>query len=172
MNDETLAAAAAAGNEQAFTELFARYKRFFLWATIKEVQNRAIAEEIAQTTWLKAYAHISRFDAKIGPFKSWLNGIRTRLVIDYVRRRKAVNFTDYDDEIFKSTTRLDPQPFVGDEDLKRAVGSLPVDLCAAVQATYLADRTLTEAASVLGVSVTTVHRRLKLALRLLRVDMA
>ena len=53
--DKELAALAAAGNEGAFTELLKRYERPIFSLIYRMVRDRALAEDLAQGAFIRAF---------------------------------------------------------------------------------------------------------------------
>ena len=70
-SDEALAALARAGDRASFDELVARHRPRLLAFLARRVASSADAEDVAQETFLRAYAHLDRYDPA-RPFGTWL----------------------------------------------------------------------------------------------------
>jgi RNA polymerase sigma-70 factor, ECF subfamily len=69
--DAALLSALRAGEEAAFAELVDRYHARLVRAAEAFVGRRAVAEEVAQETWLGVVRGIDRFEGR-SSFKTWL----------------------------------------------------------------------------------------------------
>ncbi len=77
MQDERqLVAALRSGDEAAFRDLIARYHAPFVRVAQMYVPSRALAEEVAQETWLAVLEGIDRFEGR-SSLKTWLFRILT-----------------------------------------------------------------------------------------------
>ena len=61
------------------------------------INDRAIAEDLTQETFIKAWKSLSRFDAT-KTFKPWLFSIARNTAIDYVRKKQPFSFSSLEDE--------------------------------------------------------------------------
>lgn len=84
--DEALAAAAAAGDSEAFRELVRRYERPVFGLVVRLVRDRATAEDLAQEAFLRAFRALPSYDPG-RKFASWLLRIAHNAAIDSLRRR-------------------------------------------------------------------------------------
>lgn len=98
-SDAELAAQVIAGSEQASRELVRRYERPVFNLIVRMVRDPALAEDLAQETFVKMFAHLSSFDARY-KFASWLLKIAHNTTIDYLRRPRpaAVSLDDSDEQ--------------------------------------------------------------------------
>ena len=85
--DKELAALAAAGNEGAFTELLKRYERPIFSLIYRMVRDRALAEDLAQEVFIRAFNARSSYDPRY-EFSSWVFKIANNHTIDHLRCRK------------------------------------------------------------------------------------
>ncbi len=60
-----------AGNRRAFSELVQRHQRALLRLSLRFLRDLALAEDIVQETFIKAYEKIHSFEGR-SSFKSWL----------------------------------------------------------------------------------------------------
>ena len=86
-DDQELASAAAEGELEAFGELVRRHQDFVYGAVLRVVRNTALAEDISQDCFLRAYRALPEFrgDSKV---RSWLYRIAHNLALNAVTRNK------------------------------------------------------------------------------------
>jgi RNA polymerase sigma-70 factor (ECF subfamily) len=152
------------GNRDAFDEVVNRYGLQVLRTARLIVRDEAIAEDVCQETFLKAWRRIRTLrDEEPGP---WLNRIATNESISSCRRRSRFQVLAERFGRFGGVKRE-----VSTEarlDLARALDQLAPDQRAAIVLHYYQDLSVEETASTLGAPVDTVKSRLKTALRRLR----
>ena len=90
VTDADLARATLAGDLDAFAAVVARHHRTLHGFLFRLMLNRHDAEDLAQETFLAAYRHLGRYDARYG-FKTWLFTIGRRLAISALRRRRLTD---------------------------------------------------------------------------------
>ena len=86
-----------AGDEQAFAELVDRHHASLVRVAVTYVRDRAVAEEVAQETWLAVLTGIERFERR-SSLRTWIfrilvNQAKTRAV----RERRTVPFSTLED---------------------------------------------------------------------------
>lgn len=85
--DSTLAKQAAEGRQRAFRELLTRYERPVFSLVYRMVRDRALAEDLAQEAFIRAFRAIGRYDPSY-KFSSWIFKIAHNLTIDHLRRKR------------------------------------------------------------------------------------
>jgi len=96
--DEELIEAYLAGNEPAFSELTARHLGGIYSFAQRLVNDQAAAEDIAQETFLKAWRSLKKYDKKASKFKTWLLRIARNTAIDYLRKKKHVPLSAFEND--------------------------------------------------------------------------
>ena len=86
-SDSDLVARALEGSSEAYGDLVLRYQRPVYGLIVRMVRNRAIAEELAQDVFIKAYDRLASFDRQ-RKFSSWLFKVAHNATIDHLRRRQ------------------------------------------------------------------------------------
>lgn len=86
MTDSQLVEQTLAGSEEAFRALVVRYERRVYNLLVRMLRNPALAEELAQETFLKAFTHLRSFDPGY-KFSNWILKIAHNAAIDAMRRR-------------------------------------------------------------------------------------
>ncbi len=88
-NDMELAGlVAATGDRRAFSQLVVRHQTLVRAMLTRMTGNHALADDLAQDAFIKAYRKIATFSGK-GSFKSWLCRIAYTEFLQSARKRKA-----------------------------------------------------------------------------------
>ncbi|MGY1603640.1 sigma-70 family RNA polymerase sigma factor [Geodermatophilus sp. SYSU D00815] len=131
--------------------------------------DRGRAEDVVQETLLQAWRHPEVLDPARGPARPWLLTVARRVAIDHYRARRARPSEVGDEDLAEL-----PVGDGIDEALERwlvadALASLAPLHREALLHTYYAGRTVSEAATALGIPVGTVKSRVFYGLRALRL---
>lgn len=86
MTDLQLVEQTLAGSDEGFRTLVARHERSVYNLLARMLRNPALAEELAQETFLKAFTHLRSFDPRY-KFSNWILRIAHNAAIDAIRRR-------------------------------------------------------------------------------------
>ena len=85
------------GDEKALEILIARYLKPIYGFVYKNVGDTAVAEDVTQEVFVKIWKNLKKFDAK-KEFKPWLFQIAKNASIDYLRKRKTIPFSRFENE--------------------------------------------------------------------------
>lgn len=152
------------GDRDAFDQVVARYGLQVLRTARLIVRDDALAEDVCQETFLKAWRRIGSLrDEDPGP---WLTRIAANESINAWRRRHRLDALAERIGRFRTTEAV----LESDQriDLARALDRLAPELRAAIVLHYYHDLTVDQTAAALDVPVDTLKSRLKTALRRLR----
>ncbi len=94
MDERGILNRAQAGNAAAFTTLFDQYQRPIVNYLYRMVQDREVAEDLAQDTFLKAYRAIERTDDELN-FRAWIYRIATNTAMSYFRRKRVLQWIPF-----------------------------------------------------------------------------
>jgi len=94
-SDAELAKEALAGSEEASRALVARYATPAVNFVFRFVHDRALAEDLAQEGFLRAFQRLRTYDPE-RKFSSWFFQVLRNVTIDYLRLRRPVT-TSLDD---------------------------------------------------------------------------
>ena len=86
-DDRRLVEQALAGSERAYHDLVKRYERPVFSVILRMVRDRALAEDLAQETFLKAFRSLASYD-RSRKLSSWLFTIAHNAAIDHLRRKR------------------------------------------------------------------------------------
>ena len=144
--------------DQTIERLILEYQTPLLRLCWLQLQDRSLAEDAVQETFLKAYRGFDRFREECGE-KTWLFRIAVNTCRDF-RRGGWFRHTDR-----KVTPEMLPvgtaEPEPEDYDLSLAVMKLPPKLREAILLYYYQDMGTEEIAGALGISQPSVSYRLK-----------
>lgn len=171
-SDEELAAAAKAGDGDAFAELYRRYVSAITTYTRRRSPTPELAFDLTAETFAAAAAGIGSFRARRGSFHGWLFGIasnelrgawRRGQVEDRARRKLALERVVLDEDGIARVEEL-----VSDEALHRALAALPAEQRAAIEARVIDEREYADVAAQLGCSQSVVRQRVSRGLKTMR----
>lgn len=85
-SDQELVERALRGDQEAFRALVSRYERMVYNLLARMLRDPALAEDLAQDTFVRAFSHLATFDPRY-KFSNWLLRIAHNAAIDAMRRR-------------------------------------------------------------------------------------
>lgn len=88
-SDAELVRQALAGSQLAFQHLVTRYATPAVNLAARMVRDRAVAEDLAQEAFTRAFERLSAYDQE-RRFASWFFQILHNVTIDYLRRKRPV----------------------------------------------------------------------------------
>jgi RNA polymerase sigma-70 factor (ECF subfamily) len=163
MDDDTLIARLAGGDDAALRELFSRHAPW-LATRLRAVLPSADVEDVLQETFLAAWRGAGGYRPD-GVAGGWLWGIARRQAALLLRRRGPAALP------FVGETNATPDPAeaaMARTDLERAVAELEPAEREVWQLMYVEDRPVAQAAALIGVPPGTVKSRAHRARKLLR----
>jgi RNA polymerase sigma-70 factor, ECF subfamily len=156
--DGDLIARFVAGEEAAVRAIYARYAGPVLTVAMGMLAKRELADEVVQTTMLKAWRAASSFDPsrELAP---WLYAIARRVAIDVYRReqRAAVPVELSDDQV--AVVPLSFERTWEAWEVRSALGQLAAEEREVVRLAHFVGMTHAEIAEQLGVPLGTVNSR-------------
>ena len=173
--DDALVLEVARGDRLAFARLVERHGARLMALAVRIVGNRAVAEEIVQEAFTRAWIQAPNWRQKGEAgraFAAWLSRVATNLAIDQVRKPRTTPIEDAPEPVDPAADAEDlliaGERFVR---LKAALATLPPRQRAAIALTY--DRGLSniEGAAALETSVGAFELLLVRARRALRIAM-
>jgi RNA polymerase sigma-70 factor, ECF subfamily len=158
-DDGDLVARARAGDPVAFERLFERYHAPILNYLHRMVGDRALAEDLAQDAFIKAYRALPGTRPDLA-FKAWLYRIATNTAISHLRRRRLVKWIPFlseqdhaiDDPIERSVGRK--------HDVEQALARIPQHYAAALLLRHYQGLSLAETAEALEITENAAKLRL------------
>jgi RNA polymerase sigma-70 factor (ECF subfamily) len=157
---------AQSGDQVAFGELVNLHQNAVYNLAYRMLGERGEAEDAAQETFLRAYAHLSRYDSE-RPFRTWLLSIASNHCIDRLRKRR-LTWLSLEEPLpphpALNSNELEPEDAVISNErgvlIQQLLEELPPDYRAAVVLRYWYDMSYTEIAGVLDTTESAVKSRL------------
>jgi RNA polymerase sigma-70 factor, ECF subfamily len=168
VSDAELLAAAAAGDDGPFRELYRRYAGRIFALGMQLLSDRGLAEELVQETFVRLWRSAGRFDPDRGSPSAFIFAIARRLAVDLWRRPSSRTAEPEampvatEDEVSRLVTRLG---------VRDALDSLSAAHREVLELSYRDHLKQTEIAVKLGIPLGTVKTRSHHALRLLKVEL-
>lgn len=176
--DEELILQYLKGDESSLNFLIERYLKQIYGFIFKYVKDQQIAEDIAQDVFLKVWKNLKKFDEN-RKFKPWLYTIAKNTTLDYIKKKKPINFSSYENkdgknillETIKSDQTL-PIEFAENQLLKsklsETIKKLPEKYRSIFSLHYKNDFNLKEIANVLKQPLNTIKTRYRRGLVMLK----
>ena len=154
-------------------DLYRRYRKpllaFVLGLTAGDRQH---AEDVVQETMLRAWRHSDQLDPAARSPMPWLTTVARRIVIDQQRRKQARPTEAGEDMLEKASVNDHADNVLRSVIVAEALRVLSPAHRQVLNETILRDRTVNEAAEVLGIPAGTVKSRVYYALQSLRLVLA
>jgi RNA polymerase sigma-70 factor (ECF subfamily) len=138
--------------------------------------NRHDAEDLTQEVFVRVFRSLSTYTP--GTFEGWLHRITTNLFLDQARRKQRIRFDALSDEKADRLTSSSPSPDAAyadrtfDDDIERALATLPPDFRAAVVLCDVEGLSYEEISEILGAKLGTVRSRIHRGRAMLRTALA
>lgn len=165
-DDQKLVKDCLNGNTDAFGELIDRYQKPIFNVAFRFVNDYDEAQDITQTTFVKAFENLAGFRAEL-KFFSWLYRIAVNEALNTV---KSLRTKEELTEMAAADTPTPEESLCRSEletNIEEALMELQIDYRMAVVMRHFADLTYREMSYVLDIPVKTVKSRLFSARRLL-----
>ena len=177
-SDEQLVEVYLKGEREALNILIKRYLTPIFNYALSFVKDADMAEDLTQEVFVKVWKKIKKFDNKY-KFKSWLYVIAKNTCLDYLKKNKAINFSELNlvddnllfENLIKETSASPQAEFeIAQEDilLNDAVDKLPEKYRETVKLHFQGGYNFREIAEILKISIETVKSRNRRALIWLR----
>lgn len=112
-----------AGQRDAFSELFSRYRGLAFSLAFQYVRNHEDAKDVVQDAFIKVYQNIGKFNVQ-KRFSPWLLTIVRNLSIDFIRRRKRISDDGLPEVLPDHMARKGPEARVLGSELWAAMNQL------------------------------------------------
>ena len=163
------------GDEKSLEFLIEKYLKSIYSFVYKNVGNTAEAEDITQEVFIKVWKNIKKFDQKRS-FKPWIFQIAKNTSIDFLRKKKAIPFSRFENEkgqnILLENMAAAPLNLIGNLNDKRilaaAIGGLNAKEQKVINLRHNDGLSFKEISGVLSESINTVKSRYRRALTNMR----
>ena len=177
-SDDTLLASFALGDPDAAAAFIRRYQARVYGLARAIVGDIALAEDVAQEAFIRAWRNAQAYDPRRGSVHTWMLVITRNLAIDAMRLRRA---QPVDPEMF-ATLDLRASPAAGPEaaaetsaevrGLRAALDDLPAEQRQALLLAGLCGRTAAEISEIESIPLGTAKTRIRTGLQKVRSSMA
>lgn len=169
--DEALVAALAGGDADAATAFVRRFQARVYGLALTMTGEPALAEEIAQETFLRAWRHAGAYDPRRGQVITWLLSITRNLAVDHLRMKRAVpidpgELRDREQALWSAVEGEGTSAEL--TELRDALGTLPLEQRRALLLSALFGFTAREVGAIEGAPLGTAKTRIRSALIKLR----
>jgi RNA polymerase sigma factor (sigma-70 family) len=176
-SDEALLAGYATGDPRTAAAFVRRFQGRVYGLALTIVRQPAIAEEVAQETFVRVFRHAGNYDARKGRVSTWLLSIARNLAIDVTRMRRLDPVDP--DVISAELSFASQEPGVDERDLqpdereqlRSAITELPDDQRRALVLAAYTGRTAREISDLDDVPLGTVKTRIRTAMLKLRDEL-
>jgi RNA polymerase sigma factor (sigma-70 family) len=170
-SDETLVAAAKAGEELAFVEICDRYARRISRIVYRVTKDQEDAEDALQEALLSAFIHLKSFDGR-AKFSTWLTRIAINAALMTLRKKRArpevtIGICVDEDtwaswDIPDKTRDIESQYIQCEREfhLRQAVQRLKPALREVMEIQCIHDGSIKEIANIAGISIAATKSRL------------
>ncbi len=138
--------------------------------------NAHDAEDLTQEVFVRVFRSLDKYTP--GTFEGWLHRVTTNLFLDQARRKQRIRFDALSDERAARLRSSSPAPDVDyadrhfEDDVERALATLPPDFRAAVVLCDVEGLSYEEIAEILGAKLGTVRSRIHRGRAQLRTALA
>jgi RNA polymerase sigma factor (sigma-70 family) len=176
-SDEALLAGYATGDPSTAAAFVRRFQGRVYGLALTIVRQPAIAEEVAQETFVRVFRHAGNYDARKGRVSTWLLSIARNLAIDVTRMKRL---DPVDPEVIAAEVSLTSSEPAADEvglqpderdQLRSAITELPDDQRRALVLAAYMGRTAREISDLDEVPLGTVKTRIRTAMIKLRDEL-
>jgi RNA polymerase sigma-70 factor (ECF subfamily) len=173
-DDRELLARTGAGDRQALTELYIRYRGAVFAYLLRLTPDQHLAEDLLQETFVAVWKSAASFAGR-STVKTWLIGVAHRQAHNVLRRR-AESLAD--EAELAQLAAADPEPEnaaleqARREELLAAIAQLSLAHRETLALAFGQEMPAAEIAEALGVPIGTVRSRLRDAKRLLRAALS
>ncbi|HIQ97052.1 MAG TPA: RNA polymerase sigma factor [Candidatus Limivivens merdigallinarum] len=168
--EDTLMRKIEQGDKEAQNELIAMYYPEILRYCLFHAPSRALAEDAAQETFLKALRYFDRYEHR-GHFRAFLYQIAANVCIDFGRKQKVGEISLEELAVEKGYEETGFERVQADMELLRLVGLLPGELRETVLLRYAGELSMKEIGKILGIPLRTVQSRLHSAKKRLKREL-
>lgn len=167
LSDEALMAGVGIGDAGATRELIDRLGPRVYGAAVAIVRDRALAEEVAQDAFVRAWRHAPAYDPRRGPVVAWLLRITRNLAIDALRVRRPEpldpeRLLEVTAEIVRADAESHPADVAG------LLATLPDEQARALVLAACLGHTADEISTIEAIPIGTAKTRIRLGLAKLR----
>ena len=170
-SDEALVAGLAADDARAATAFVRRFQARVFGLAVTMVGDGAIAEELSQETFARAWRHAGAYDARRGRVSTWLLTITRNLAIDHLRAKRTepldpATIGEAEAALWAAAAApADNEVRAETAELRESLAHLPIDQRKALLLAAMFGYTAREIGEIEGIPVGTAKTRIRAALQ-------
>ena len=142
------------GNDQGFVEIVESYENGLILFLSNFINDRHLAEEVADEVFLKLYEDKPRFKGKCS-FKTWLYAIGRNMAVNYVKKNRRSAISSFDDYFYLSDEIDIESEYIKSEEaveLHKAINRLKKDYSQVLYLVFFEELNNSEVAKIMGKS--------------------
>jgi RNA polymerase sigma-70 factor (ECF subfamily) len=168
-SDEALIAGLATGDRGAATAFVRRFQARVFGLAVTMVGDAAVAEELSQEAFTRAWRHAGAYDARKGRVATWLLSITRNLAIDHLRAKRTEPLDpdaigEADRAMWASSSGSGVDQDMATSDLRDELEQLPADQRRALLLAALFGYTAREIGEIEGIPLGTAKTRIRTAM--------
>jgi RNA polymerase sigma-70 factor (ECF subfamily) len=167
-SEEHLISRIAAGDRDAFAELYDRYSSRLFGLILRLLRNRTESEDVLQEVFLQVWAQATRFESSRSSLDVWLLMIARSRGLDRLRRRTVPVVSELPEPATTDDPGCDAENAEQAEQIRTALGQLPADQREPICLAFFEGLTHEQIALRLNVPLGTVKTRIRLGMIRLR----
>jgi RNA polymerase sigma-70 factor (ECF subfamily) len=172
-SDEVLLERLQQRDVRALEHLYDRHGRLAYGLAYRMLDDAASAEDVVQEAFLNIWRQAPSYDQRRGTVRTWLLSIVHHRAIDWLRSRANRRGDVHLDLVERSLAVPDTWHAVSAnverDAIRRAMAALPPEQQRTVELAYFAGYSQPEIATAMGVPLSTVKGRMRMAMQKLRV---
>jgi RNA polymerase sigma-70 factor (ECF subfamily) len=157
---------------RALEHLYDRHGRLAYGLAYRILNDAAAAEDVVQEAFLNIWRQAPSYDARRGTVRTWLLSIVHHRAIDFLRSRASRKADVQIDAVERTLAVPDVWQTVSAnverDDIRRAMAALPPEQQRTVELAYFVGYSQPEIATAMGVPLSTVKGRMRMAMQKLR----
>lgn len=174
--DAALVAGLAVNDEAAAVAFVRRFQGPVFGLAVSITRDRALAEDVAQESFLRSWRAAASYDPRRGSVLTWLLTIARNVAIDAVRARRSTPTDGAELEQLVATTLRAPMPDVATAQVETIAAAdhlrrLPTEQARAVVLAVIGGNTAAEVAAHEQIPLGTAKTRIRTGLRRMRQAM-
>ena len=170
--DETLLAGLGAADASLSLAFVRRFQRVVFGVALTVIGDPAMAEDVAQQTFERAWRHAQVYDSRRGSVRAWVTTIAHNLAVDVVRARTSAPVDPQELPALLTAMTDTPERLAVARDsaagLRRALGALPPGQARAVAMAGIYGMTARQIAEAEGIPLGTAKTRIRDGMEKLR----
>jgi len=174
--DGDLLARLQSRDSRALGELYDRYGRMAFGLILRMVQDRGIAEDLVQETFMRVWNRAASFDSEQGAVGPWLLAVARNRALDYLRYKgrrpeSSIDAQETENPALFADVQADPLRFDVARQVKAALSRLTETQRQAIELAYFEGMSQTEIAERMRQPLGTVKTWMRRALQQMREEL-